>query len=61
MLGGILLYATIAGSGTHVENKGAEIILLAGGKKMRNVHFPHHRHQIALGDCNICTTYSPKN
>ena len=35
MLGGILLYTAIAGSGTNVENKGAEIILLAGGKKMR--------------------------
>ena len=59
MLGGILLYTTIAGSGANVENKGAEIILLPGGK-MRNVHFPHHRHQNALGDCRICHDLFPK-
>ena len=55
----VLLYFGIAGSIANVENKGAEIILLAGGK-MRNVHFPHHRHQNALGDCRICHDLFPK-
>jgi hypothetical protein len=27
---------------------------------MRDVHFPHHRHQDALGDCNICHDLFPK-
>ena len=51
---GIIFYAAVAGSGDDVENKGAETILLSGGEKMRDVHFPHHRHQNALGDCNLC-------
>jgi hypothetical protein len=59
MFGGILFYTGIAGSGTDVENKGAEIILLPGGK-MRDIHFPHRRHQDALGDCNICHDLFPQ-
>ena len=59
MFGGILFYTGIAGSGDDVENKGAEIILLSGGK-MRDVHFPHHRHQDVLGDCNICHDLFPQ-
>ena len=59
ILGGILLYTAIAGSGDNIENIGPEIILLSGGK-MRDVHFPHHRHQDALGDCNICHDLFPK-
>jgi hypothetical protein len=27
--------------------------------KMRNIHFPHHRHQNALDDCNICHDLFP--
>jgi hypothetical protein len=53
IFGGILFFTGIAGSGGDVENKGAEIILLCGGK-MRDVHFPHHRHQDVLGNWNIC-------
>lgn len=59
MFAGILFYTGIAGSGEDVENKGAEIILLSGGK-MRDVHFPHHRHQDVLGDCNICHDLFPQ-
>ncbi len=59
ILSGILLYTAISGSGDIAENKGAEIILLSGGK-MRDVHFPHTRHQDALGDCNICHDLFPK-
>lgn len=35
------------------ENKGAEQIVLDGGSRGL-VHFPHHRHQNALGDCRVC-------
>jgi hypothetical protein len=60
VFGGILLYTSIVmGNGPETENKGSEIILLDGGK-MRNVHFPHHRHQNALSDCNICHNLFPQ-
>ena len=55
----ILVYAGLAGSDTDIENKGAEIILISGGKA-RDVHFPHHRHQNVLGDCNICHDLFPQ-
>ena len=57
---GIIFYAAVAGSGDDIEDKGAETILLSGGEKMRDVHFPHHRHQDALKDCNICHDLFPK-
>ena len=60
MFGGILFYTGIAGSGGDVENTGVEIILLSGGEKARDIHFPHHRHQDVLGDCNICHDLFPK-
>jgi len=53
VMGGILISAGIIGAIGHVTNKGAEIILINGGK-MRDVHFPHHRHQNALESCNVC-------
>ena len=59
IISGILLYTAISGSGDNAENKGAEIILLSGGK-MRDVHFPHTRHQDALGNCKICHELFPK-
>jgi hypothetical protein len=42
-----------------VENKGPEQIILNGGER-GGVHFPHHRHQNKLGDCNICHTLFPQ-
>jgi len=59
MFGGILFYTGIARSVADIENKGAEIILISGGKA-RDVHFPHHRHQNVLGDCNICHDLFPQ-
>jgi hypothetical protein len=58
VIGGILVSAVIIGTGASAENKGAEIILINGGK-VRDIHFPHHRHQNALGDCNICHDLFP--
>ena len=60
MFGGILFYTGIAGNSGDVENKGAEIILLSGGEKAKDVHFPHRRHQDVLGDCNICHDLFPQ-
>jgi len=42
-----------------VENKGPEQITLNGGER-GEVHFPHHRHQNKLGDCNICHSLFPQ-
>ena len=52
----VLLFAAI---GIAVENKGAKELELPGGVR-GNVMFPHHRHQNALGDCNICHTLFPQ-
>lgn len=58
---GILLFntATVALSGTPVENKGAAEIKLPAGKR-GDVLFPHRRHQDKLGDCNICHSVFPQ-
>ena len=42
-----------------VENKGAEQICVDGGSR-GVVPFPHHRHQNALGECNICHDLFPQ-
>lgn len=41
------------------ENKGAERIVLKGGK-LGDVAISHHLHQNAIGDCNICHTLFPQ-
>ena len=58
VISGLLVCAVIMGADVASENKGAEIILINGGK-MRDVHFPHHRHQNVLGDCNVCHELFP--
>jgi hypothetical protein len=42
-----------------VTNQGAEKIELSGGDRGK-VLFPHHQHQTALGDCNICHQLFPQ-
>jgi len=42
------------------QNKGAATIVLQGGSS-GNVSFPHHRHQNALGDCNVCHALFPQS
>jgi Cytochrome c7 and related cytochrome c len=59
MFAAILFHTPIAGSGDGVENRGAKTILIFGGK-MRDVHFPHQRHQDTLGDCDVCHDLFPK-
>ena len=46
VIGGILIRAVIIGANVTAENIGAEISFI-NGAKMRDVHFPHHRHQTA--------------
>ena len=59
IIGGILIGAAIIFANVTTENKGAAIILIDGGK-MRDVHFPHRRHQNTLGDCNVCHELFPE-
>ncbi len=54
----IAIGATVVLS-NNVENKGPEIIELAGGSR-GNVTFPHHLHQANLKDCQICHSIFPQ-
>jgi len=56
IIGFFFLISTIAIS----QNKGAENILLQGGK-LGSVPFSHQLHQKLLGDCNICHKSFPQN
>ncbi|MFZ5573035.1 MAG: cytochrome c3 family protein [Thermodesulfobacteriota bacterium] len=56
--GGLVLMAGIAAM-AMAENKGAEEMVLQGGAS-GNVAFPHHRHQNALADCNLCHAQFPQ-
>ena len=58
VISGFLVCAAVIGAENTTENNGAEIILINGGK-MRDVHFPHHRHQNVLGNCNVCHELFP--
>ena len=57
----VLVLMLAAGlSAAAVENKGPEQIILNSGGERGKVHFPHHRHQNKLGDCNICHALFPQ-
>jgi hypothetical protein len=53
LIGALLINAAIMGDNIPAEEPGAEVILI-NGAKMRDVHFPHHGHQNALGACDLC-------
>ncbi|MCJ7686209.1 MAG: cytochrome c family protein [Desulfobacteraceae bacterium] len=57
IMSGMFLVTSIAISD---QNKGAATIVLQGGSS-GNVSFPHHRHQNALDDCNLCHGMFPQN
>ena len=42
-----------------VQNKGQDNIKLNGGNR-GHVFFPHHQHQTALEDCNLCHLTFPQ-
>jgi len=54
-----LLIALFVATALAVVNKGAETIILDGGSRGQ-VHFPHHRHQTRLEDCQICHEIFPQ-
>ena len=43
-----------------VQDKGAQHIELEGGK-IDKVPFPHHQHQDAIGDCEVCHDIFPQS
>ena len=56
IIGLVFLTCAIAAA---VQNQGAKDIKLDGGNRGM-VHFPHHLHQNAIGDCNACHSVFPK-
>lgn len=56
LVAGLALVASVSDS---VENKGAENITLQGGS-LGNVTLGHHKHQNALGGCNVCHSLFPQ-
>lgn len=54
-----LIFMAGAWTAFAVQNDGAEQITLKGGKR-GVVLFPHHRHQNALRDCNVCHSLFPQ-
>jgi hypothetical protein len=54
-----MIAGAVAANSTAPQDKGAEYIELAGGKRGR-VPFPHHQHQVRLDDCQICHAVFPQ-
>ncbi len=59
LFGTLMLYLSMPLAQDTEEDKGAENLRIQAGR-MNNVHFPHHRHQAALGDCAVCHDLFPK-
>ena len=55
----LALIVLMAMTALAVENKGAEIVLLDGGKRGR-VTFHHHLHQNILKECQLCHEIFPQ-
>ena len=55
----LLLCMSMALAQEAEQDIGAENIRIRAGR-MNDVHFPHHRHQVALGDCAVCHDLFPK-
>lgn len=55
----VFLAGAMAASSTATQNKGAEKIIIKGGKR-GNIHFPHRQHQTQLSDCQICHSVFPQ-
>lgn len=53
------LWIPLTGPADGAENKGAEKIIISGGKR-GDVSFPHRRHQDTLKDCNVCHVLFPQ-
>jgi hypothetical protein len=59
LLYGTLVVMLLAGGAMATANKGAEQISLDGGSR-GNISFPHHLHQNALNNCQVCHTLFPQ-
>jgi len=44
---------------SHAKDKGAENIVIHGGKR-GDVSFPHRQHQERIGDCMVCHSFFPQ-
>ena len=59
IIAAFILIAVAACTAMALDNKGSETISLDGGSR-GEVHFPHFRHQNALGDCSVCHNLFPQ-
>jgi hypothetical protein len=55
----IITVLAFTATGIAIENKGAKELEMPGGVR-GNIPFPHHRHQNALGNCDVCHTLFPQ-
>ena len=55
----IITVLSLTTTGIALENKGAKELEMPGGVR-GIVPFPHHRHQNALGNCDVCHTLFPQ-
>lgn len=55
----LFLFIISAAAAMAIENKGADMMSLSGGKQ-GSVPFPHHKHQDNLKDCQACHAVFPQ-
>lgn len=55
----ICIVAGAAAVGADIENKGAEQMILDGGRR-GSIHFPHRRHQAVIPNCGTCHELFPR-
>ena len=55
----IIAVLSVTPTGIALENKGAKELEMPGGVRGK-VPFPHHRHQNALGNCDVCHILFPQ-
>ena len=59
VIAAVVIALGVAAGTAAIENKGAPEINLDGGDR-GIVHFPHHKHQNALKDCQVCHDLFPQ-
>lgn len=55
----LFVFIVTTAAGLAVENKGADMMSLTGGRQ-GPVPFSHHKHQNRLGDCQACHGVFPQ-
>ena len=56
----LLILCFVGSAAVAIQNQGGKELKIDGGKK-GDISFPHHMHQDAIGDCNVCHSIFPKS